>query len=227
MLHTRRVPDFTASILPRRAQGPCGGQVCLFEAERASIAACASTPAPRTAFGISKRIHRVAASSRCSMFSKGSSPASRSPEPRFFRSLLNARYGNLQKAKTDATFILKSEPNNPSYRALAAYIAALSGDKAWLQSFDGQTITDSRALGLLGEAAYLIGDHSSARSWWAEEAKTYPLGASLAYWAGKKHLVHGQRRVAEALLEECVTMATNSKQAKEAEDLLASGKGPE
>jgi tetratricopeptide (TPR) repeat protein len=142
------------------------------------------------------------------------------PEPRFYRGLVNARCGNLEKAKADSDFILKLEPGNPSYRALAAYIAGLAGDKTQLPSFSGETITDARALSLLGETAYLNGDVGSAQSWWTQAAKVYPLGASLAYWAGKKHMARGQKRVAEALLTECTIMAPNSKEAKEAKDLL-------
>lgn len=37
------------------------------------------------------------------------------PEPRFHRALVNARYENLNKAKIDIGFLLKLEPNNPSY----------------------------------------------------------------------------------------------------------------
>jgi hypothetical protein len=150
--------------------------------------------------------------------------ATQNPEPRFFRSLVSARYGKLLKAKADSDSILKLEPSNQSYRALAAYVAVLSGDKARLQSLDGEPVTDGRALSLLGEAAYLSGDLRGAQSWWAQAAKAYPLGASLAYWAGKKHFALGQQRVAEALLTECLTMAPDSKEAKEARDLLATPK---
>jgi hypothetical protein len=148
------------------------------------------------------------------------------PEPRFFRGLVNARYGNLTTAKTDSDFILKLEPNNPSYRALAVYVAVLSGEKPGLQSFDGKSITDARALGILGEAAYLSGDLSGAQLWWAQSAKTYPFGASLAYWAGKKHLARGQQRVAEALLVECATMTPDSTEGKDAKTLLGTLQKP-
>jgi hypothetical protein len=56
------------------------------------------------------------------------------PEPRFYRGLIRARYDDLSEAKIDSDFILKLEPDNSSYRALAAYIAVLAGDKtqhAW------------------------------------------------------------------------------------------------
>jgi tetratricopeptide (TPR) repeat protein len=148
------------------------------------------------------------------------------PEPRFYRGLLNARYGDLRKAKIDSDFILSQEPGNPSYRALGAYVTVLAGDKTPLQFFSGETIKDARALSLLGEAVYLSGDPGGAQRWWTLAAKEYPLGASLAYWAGRKHLARGQQRVAAALLAECMTMAPNSKEAKQAEDLLANSQGP-
>jgi len=143
------------------------------------------------------------------------------PEPRFFRGLVNARYGNLEKAKVDTDFILKAEPDNASYRALATYIAVLLGDKSQVRPL-AEPVTDARALSLLGQATYLSGDITGAQSLWDQEARAYPLGASLAYWAGKKHFARGHRRVAEALLQECVTMAPHSKEAKEASDLLTS-----
>lgn len=143
------------------------------------------------------------------------------PEPRFYRGLVNARYGNLPKAKVDSDFIVTQEPGNTSYRALAAYIAVLGGNKAQLQSFAGETIKDARALSLLGEAAYLNGDDAGAQQWWMLAAKEYPLGAGLAYLAGKKHLARGHQRVAVSLLNECATMAPNSKEGEEAKELLA------
>jgi hypothetical protein len=79
---------------------------------------------------------------------------------------------------------------------------------------------------MLGQAAYLSGDVQGAQKWWVLEAKVYPLGASLAYWAGKKHLARGQQRVAAALLTECTVMASNSKEAKEAKELLATLQRP-
>ena len=145
----------------------------------------------------------------------------KNPEPQFFRGLLNARYGDFQKAKIDSDSILSIDPGNPSYRALAAYIAVLAGEKAQLQSFSGEPTKDARALSLLGETAYLSGDLEGAQRWWVSAAKEYPLGAGLACWAGRKHLARGQKRVAAALLNQCITMAPNSKEAKEAIDLLA------
>ena len=147
-------------------------------------------------------------------------------EPRFFRGLVNARYGNLEKAKADSDFILKTEPDNASYKALAIYIAVLLGAKSQVRPVDAESVTDARALSLLGQAAYLNGDITGAQSVWNQEAKAYPLGASLSYWAGKKHFARGHRRVAEALLQECVTMGPNSKEAKEASDLLANLRVP-
>jgi tetratricopeptide (TPR) repeat protein len=143
------------------------------------------------------------------------------PEPRFFRALLNARQGNLEKAKNDCAFILAQDPQNSSYRALAAYISALEGKKMESQSFAGGKIHDARALGLLGQAAFIGGEREAAKTWWQLEAKEDPHGASLAYWAGKKHFARGQNRVAAALLTECITIAPNGDQAKEAKDLLA------
>jgi hypothetical protein len=149
------------------------------------------------------------------------------PEPRFFRSLLNARYGNLEKAKADNDIILKIEPDNPSYRALAAYIGVLSGEKIPPHTLGGtESETDATALSLLGQAAYLSGDETGAQLLWNQEAKAYPLGSSFAYWAGKKHLAHGQRRVAQALLAECATMAPRSKEGDEASRLLAESEKP-
>jgi len=148
------------------------------------------------------------------------------PEPRFFRALVSARFGVLDKAKADVHFILDADPTNASYRALAAYVGALTGDTAPLSSFRGQTISDPRALGLLGEAAYLNGDVTGAQRWWTHAGKAYPLGARLACLAGKKHLALGQKRVAEVLLAECTIMAPSSKEAKEARDLLAALKAP-
>jgi hypothetical protein len=149
------------------------------------------------------------------------------PEPRFYRSLVNARYGNLNKAKVDSDFVLQLEPANSSYRALAAYIAVLAGDKTQPESLSVETTEDARALSLLGQAAYLSGDLEGAQRWWALEAKAYPLGAGLAYWAGKKHLARGQQRVAAALLTECTIVAPSAKEAKEAKDLLAALRKPE
>jgi tetratricopeptide (TPR) repeat protein len=144
------------------------------------------------------------------------------PEPRFYRGLLNARYGNFAKARADLDFVLAVEPGNPSYRALAAYISALEGGKVQLQTFSGETIEDARALGLLGEVAYLNGDTALAEQWWAQATKIYPLGANLACLAGKKHLERGQARVAASLLTECTSMTPNGREAEEARQLLNS-----
>ena len=143
------------------------------------------------------------------------------PEPRFFRALVNARYGKLQAAKADSDFILAQEPTNPSYRALAAYIEVLVGDKTAIAPFSKEALTDARALSLLGEAAYLNGDSVSAQVWWDRAGKTYPLGASLAFLAGKKHLARGQQRIAESLLTECIVMSPDTSEAAEARELMA------
>jgi tetratricopeptide (TPR) repeat protein len=141
------------------------------------------------------------------------------PEPLFFRGLVNARFGNLSQAEADSEYILKLEPDNPSYRALSAYVGALAGHPPQFTAFDGGMISDSRALSLLGEAAYLSGDAERARQYWVRSAKLYPLGASLAYLAGKKHLAWGHVRVGTALLMECIVMAPESKEAREAREL--------
>lgn len=143
------------------------------------------------------------------------------PEPRFYRALVSARYGKLAKAEADSDFILSLEPGNPSYRALAAYISVLAGKKPTLPSFSSETTTDARALSLLGEAAYLSGDAASAQHFWVMAAKAHPLGASLACLAGKKHVRREHKSIAAALLSECIAMAPASKEAKEAQELIA------
>jgi tetratricopeptide (TPR) repeat protein len=148
------------------------------------------------------------------------------PEPRFFRALVNARYGKLTKAMGDAAFILKIDPSNASYRALKAYIAVLGGDSTPLQAFQGGDISDPRALSLLGEAAYLSGDVAAAQRWWMRAAQADSRAASLAFLAGKKHAARGHQRIAEALLKACTEMAPNSKDSKEAAGLLATLASP-
>ena len=148
------------------------------------------------------------------------------PEPRFFRGLANARYGNLQEAKIDSDFINKAQPENASYRALASYVGVLTGGKIDLESSHLGTTHDPRALSLLGEAAYLAGNGAEAHRLWTEAGREYPLGASLALWAGKKHLARGQHRIADSLLTECVFMAPDSNEAREAKDLLAKPQQP-
>jgi hypothetical protein len=143
------------------------------------------------------------------------------PEPRFFRALVNARFGNMAKARADSAFILKSEPNNAAYLALAAYIALLEGDKSRLEASAGEELKDVRAASLLGQAAYIAGDTKAAQDWWAIEAKLDRVGAKLAYWTGKKHLTYGQIRVASALLAECSTISPESTEGKQARELLA------
>jgi tetratricopeptide (TPR) repeat protein len=142
------------------------------------------------------------------------------PEPRFYRALVNSRYGNLQSVKADIDFILQQQPDNPSYRALAAYVQALKGDPTTLKSLSGATISDTRALSLLGQAAFLSGDSTNARYWWAQESKAGTLPATLDYMAGKKHLARGQQRVATALLTECTVVAPASEEARKSSELL-------
>lgn len=143
------------------------------------------------------------------------------PKPRFLRSLVNARSGHLEEARVDADFLLNLEPNNVSYRALAVYTEVLMGHDPAYKPFENESISDPRALSLLGEAAYLSGDDADAKMWWGEEAKVYPVGASLAFWPGTKHAKRGQNRVASALLAECITMSPDAKEAKQATELLA------
>ncbi|MGH9775648.1 MAG: IPT/TIG domain-containing protein [Candidatus Acidiferrales bacterium] len=144
------------------------------------------------------------------------------PEPRFYRALINARYGNLHRAKMDSDFILGMDPNNASYQALAAYVGVLSGDSSRLQSIPySASIKDARALRLLGEAAFLGGDGEGGQRWWSQAVEADPLGAKLSCLAGKKHFARGHEQVAAALLTGCTTMAPSSNEAKDAKDLLA------
>jgi tetratricopeptide (TPR) repeat protein len=142
------------------------------------------------------------------------------PEPRFWRALVNARFGKMEQAKADLKFVLAAEPENPSYRALAAYIGVLAGDKTQLEAFRGQQVNDAGALGLLGQAAYMIGDHDGAQTWWVAEGKISVAEAKLDCGAGRKHLKYGQTRVGAALIAECVTVTPDSREGKGAKELL-------
>ena len=146
---------------------------------------------------------------------------SESPELRAWRALLSARFGKTQQAKEDLKFILAAEPKNVSYRALAAYIGVLSGDQGALEGFRGQSVTDLRALRLLGQAEYIRGDTDAARGWWASFPKAEVIWARLDYLAGRKHLKYGQARVGAALIAECAAVIPDSKEGKEAAKLLA------
>jgi|GraSoi2013_100cm_1033763.scaffolds.fasta_scaffold20700_2 tetratricopeptide (TPR) repeat protein len=143
------------------------------------------------------------------------------PEPRFWRCLINARFGKMEQAKADLKFILAAEPENPSYRALAAYIGVLAGDKTQLEAFRGRQVGDVRALGLLGQAAYISGDYDGAQGWWAAAGKISVAEAKLDCWAGRKHVKFGQARVGTALIAECATVAPDSREGKEAKEQLA------
>jgi tetratricopeptide (TPR) repeat protein len=143
------------------------------------------------------------------------------PELRFWRALVNARFDKMKQAKTDLQFVLAAEPENLSYRALAAYIGVLAGDKAHLDAFRGQEVTDVRALGLLGQAAYISGNYDDAQTWWAAEAKISTAEAKLDCGAGRKHVNYGQTRVGSALLAECAAVAPESREGKEAKKRLA------
>jgi tetratricopeptide (TPR) repeat protein len=148
------------------------------------------------------------------------------PEPRFWRALISARFGKMQQAKADLQFVLAAEPENPSYRALAAYVGVLAGDKPSLDAFGGQQFKDARALSLLGQAAYMTGDYGGAQAWWAAQAKISTLEAKLDCLAGRKHLKYGQARVGTALIAECATVAPDSREGKEAKEQLADLVGP-
>jgi predicted Zn-dependent protease len=143
------------------------------------------------------------------------------PELRFWRALVNARFGKMTQAKADLKFILVAEPENPSYRALAAYIGVLAGDETQLEAFRGQQVSDARALGLLGQAAYMIGDHDGAQVWWAAEGKIGIAEAKLDCAAGRKHVKYGQTRVGTALIAECANVMPDSREGKEAKQQLA------
>lgn len=143
------------------------------------------------------------------------------PEPRFWRALVSARFNKLDQAKTDLKFALAAEPDNPTYRALAAYIALLAGDKTQLDAFRGQQVNDARALALLGQAAYISGDHDGARTWWGAQAKIGVWQAKLDCLAGTKHLEYGQTRIGTALLAECVAVAPDSREGKQVKGILA------
>jgi len=142
------------------------------------------------------------------------------PEPRFWRALMNARFGKMDQAKADLKFALAAEPNNPTYRALAAYMAVLAGDKAQLDAFRGQQVADARALALLGQAAYISGDQNGAQAWWSAEGKVGVWQAKLNCGAGAKHVNYDQTRIGTALLAECAAVAPDSL-AKQARKLLA------
>ncbi len=148
------------------------------------------------------------------------------PEPRFWRALVNARFGQMEQAKADLKFILAAEPESPSYRALAAYVSVLAGDKTQLESFRGQPVNDARSLSLLGQAAYISGDYDAAQTWWAGQTKMNSVWAKLDYFAGRKHIKFGQARVGTALIAECATVAPDSREGKAAKEQLAALASP-
>lgn len=148
------------------------------------------------------------------------------PDLRFWRALVNARFGKMERAKADLRFALAAEPENLSYRALAAYIGVLGGDKSQFEGFRDQLVQDARALALLGQAAYISGDQATAQTWWAAQAKIDVSQAKLDCMAGTKHVSYGQTRIGAALLAECVAVAPDSREAKEVKDILAGLSGP-
>jgi hypothetical protein len=66
-----------------------------------------------------------------------------------------------------------------------------------------------------------MGDHENAQALWARQAKMSTVGSRLDYLAGRKHLDYGQNRIGIALLAECVAVARDSREGKEAAKLLA------
>ena len=152
----------------------------------------------------------------------------RNPEPLFYRSVLNARAGRLTKAKADSDALLKVAANDPSYLALAGFIAALRGDNATAGRLSLQARSllktrpgiDTRTLSLLGETAYALGNLPEARRDWAIVGHAKPADADLAYLAGKKHLWRGERRTARMLLIESISIAPDGKDASQARELL-------
>ncbi|HZT68783.1 MAG TPA: IPT/TIG domain-containing protein [Terriglobia bacterium] len=146
-----------------------------------------------------------------------------SAEPRFWRALISARFGKMEQAKSDLKFILAADGENAAYKALGAYIAALQGDKAALDAFRSQSakVTDWRALRLLGQAAYMLGDRQLAQEWWGALPKEAVVWAKLDYLAGDKHVAYGQLRVGAALLAECAAVTPDSREGKQAKELLA------
>ena len=148
------------------------------------------------------------------------------PEPRFWRALVSARFGNMEQARADLRFVLLAEPDNPSYRALAAYMDVLAGHKTQLEALRGQQVDDERALRLLGQAAYIMGDYDGAQTWWTGQARVSAVWARMDCLAGRKHVNYGQPRVGAALLAECVSIAPDSREGKEAKELLANLPGP-
>jgi tetratricopeptide (TPR) repeat protein len=143
------------------------------------------------------------------------------PEPRFYRALLNARYGNLRQAKADSDFVSNAWSNKPSAAALAAYVAALGGNTGPLRAItSGPIPTDATSLALLGEGFFISGDAASANRFWILAGEANPAGATMALLAARKHLNSGQKKMARVLFEECAAMAPNSKEARDARDAL-------
>jgi len=148
------------------------------------------------------------------------------PELRFWRALVSARFAKMKEAKIDLKFVLAAKPEDPSYRALAAYIGVLAADKTQLAVFRGKQLNDARALALLGQAAYISGDYEGAREWWTAQGKASVASAKLDCWAGRKHLKYGQVQVGTALIAECATVAPDSPEGKEAKYQLANLRSP-
>jgi tetratricopeptide (TPR) repeat protein len=146
----------------------------------------------------------------------------RNPETRFYRGLLNARFGNLRQAKSDSNFVLAAWPNKSSATALAAYVAALGGNTGPVRALtSGPLPTDATSLALLGDGLFLSGDSQGANRFWSLAGEVSPAAATMALLAGKKHLKLGQKTTARVLLAECAAMVPNSKEGQEAQDVLS------
>ncbi len=144
------------------------------------------------------------------------------PEPRFYRALLNARSGNLAKAKVDSDFVLSVLPKSSSAQALAAFVAALGGDTQLLRAMtSGPMPIDPTSLELLGEGLFLTGDSTKANKFWAQAGADNPAGATMAFLAAQKHVTSGETAMAKTLFAQAAAMAPNSKEGLKARDALS------
>jgi tetratricopeptide (TPR) repeat protein len=146
----------------------------------------------------------------------------RNPEARFYRSILYVRAGDFVRAKTDSDAILKSNPSNASYKALAILVAASSGDKtAFKSARETDFSSDPRAASIFGEAAYYAGDIAAATRMWILAHQIDPTQALLAFRAAKKHIARNQNDAAKPLLAETAAMDPESAEGVEAQELLS------
>lgn len=147
-------------------------------------------------------------------------------EPRLERGIVRARSGDIAGARADADECMKADLDNPGCTALAAFCAAMAGDKHVEDLLQRAWARVSRArdrasvLALIGEAEYVRGHRAEAEEAWSEAGKLSPRGSELALLAAKKHLKRGEQAVAAILLAEVIAMAPLTEQATEAEALL-------